>query len=88
MCRIPACCSSLGQPRGTLRACTEDGTEDGAEDGTEDGGDAGGEDGGDAGDAGEDDTAGAHAQAWGAPPPPVSGPRKRGGAGRGRGVLG
>ena len=80
MCRIPACCSSLGQPRGTLRACTEDGTEDG--------GDAGGEDGGDAGDAGEDDTAGAHAQAWGAPPPPVSGQRRRGGAGQGRGVLG
>ena len=80
MCRIPACCSSLGQPRGTLRACTEDGTEDG--------GDAGGEDGGDAGDAGEDDTAGAHAQAWGAPPPPVSGQRRMGGAGRGRGVPG
>ena len=44
MCRIRACCSSLGQPRGTPLACTEDGTEDG--------GDAGGEDGGDDGDAG------------------------------------
>ena len=84
MCRIPACCSSLGQPRGTLLACTEDGTEDGGEDG----GDAGGEDGGDAGDAGEDDTAAAHAQAWGAPPPPVSGQRRMGGAGRGRVVPG
>ena len=84
MCRIPACCSSLGQPRGTPLACTEDGTEDG-------GGDAGYA--GDAGDAGEDetaedDTAGAHAQAWGAPPPPVSGQRRRGGAGRGRGGPG
>ena len=74
VCRIPACCSSLGQPRGTPLACTEDGTED-------------------AGDAGEDETAeddiaGAHTQAWGAPPPPVSGPRRMGGAGRGRGVPG
>ena len=77
MCRIPACCSSLGQPRGTPLACTEDGGEDGAEDSTEDGGDAG-----------EDDTAGAHTQAWGAPPPPVSGQRRRGGAGQGRVVPG